>query len=184
MKIIKEFSRIRASGKVDKWVQIECPDCGKACEMRLSDAKSGVGCGCGKKTHGMTDAPIYRTWLNMLQRCNNPKNTNYHDYGGNGITVCERWKTFENFHEDMGPRPDGRTLDRIDNGGNYEPSNCKWSTRQEQNDNRRNTILINGETVVVVARRHGICPRLLYRRYFVYGWTLEEALNTPVGRRK
>ena len=182
---IREFKRIRASGKVDKWVEIECPACGKACEMRLVHAKAGCGCGClgGKKTHGMADDPIYNTWAGMLRRCNNPKAPNYHDYGGRGITVCDRWTKFENFYADMGPRPKGRTLDRIDNGGNYEPSNCKWSTRQEQNDNRRNTILINGEPLAVVARRHGMSPKTLYNRYVLLGWTLERALNTPVRRK-
>ena len=186
MKIIKEFSRIRASGKSEKWVQIECPACGKDCEMRLSNAKAGYGCGCmrGGKTHGMTDAPIYRTWVGMLQRCRNPKTPNYQNYGGKGITVCERWTKFENFHEDMGPRPDGRTLDRIDNEGNYEPSNCKWSTASEQMNNRRNTVMINGEPLAVVARRHGMKPRVLYKRYVVLGWTLERALNTSVRKRK
>ena len=182
--MINEFKRIRASGKSEKWVEIECPACGKACEMRLGDAKRGVGCGCGKKTHGMTDDPVYQTWVMMLQRCNNPKCKAYHDYGGRGITVCERWTKFENFHEDMGPRPKGSSLDRINNNGNYEPDNCKWSTASEQASNKRNTVMINGEPLAVVARRHGISPSVLYDRYVRYGWTLERSLNTPVRKRR
>ena len=136
------------------------------------------------KTHCMSHTTIYNTWTHMRGRCNNPKNRQYHSYGGRGITVCERWHKFENFHEDMGPRPDGRTLDRINNNGNYEFDNCRWATLRQQNNNRINTALINGEPVTVVARRHGKSPDVLYQRYFVLGWTLEEALNTPVREKR
>lgn len=83
----------------------------------------------------------------MLTRCTNPKTPAYKDYGGRGITVCERWKTFENFLEDLGERPEGMSLDRIDPDGNYEPGNVRWGTRQEQTDNRRvsRVFEMNGE---------------------------------------
>src|SRR5580704_11781060 len=82
--------------------------------------------------------PTYYSYISMMQSCTNPNAEFYENYGGRGITVCERWRTFKNFIEDMGIRPEGMCLDRIDNNGNYEPGNCKWSTMQEQQRNRGN----------------------------------------------
>lgn len=86
--------------------------------------------------HGYWDTSTYKIWCAMLQRCNNPKSTGYKHYGARGIKVCERWELFENFLKDMGLRPGSLTLDRIDNDGNYEPSNCRWVTHKENCNNR------------------------------------------------
>lgn len=88
----------------------------------------------GKRT------PEFNAWINMIQRCTNPRRKDWKNYGGRGISVCERWRTFANFFADMGPRPQGMTVDRENNSGNYEPNNCRWATREQQRANRRDSL--------------------------------------------
>lgn len=89
--------------------------------------------------HGMYNTPTYRSWSSMIARCTNPMHHQWKDYGGRGIKVCEEWTIFENFFSDMGERPKGKSIDRIDNDKGYNSKNCKWSTRTEQNRNKRNS---------------------------------------------
>ncbi len=120
-----------------KW-KCQC-DCGKVKEVLATSLKSGTtnSCGCFRKDintkHGMRQTPTYKSWCHMKARCYNPNTEMYPHYGGRGITVCDRWlNSFENFLEDMGEKLEGTSIDRIDNDGNYEPSNCEWATSRKQ----------------------------------------------------
>lgn len=116
---------------------------------------STLSCGCLNKervkevntVHGRTDTRLHLTWRGILARCLNPNGNSYKHYGGRGITVCERWMSFENFLADMGEKPEGKSIERIDVNGNYEPANCKWASPQEQGFNRRGNkqYLVDGE---------------------------------------
>jgi hypothetical protein len=114
-------------------------DCGVVRTIRrhcLKNRRSNGCRSCSKKTHGYWGTSTYVIWEGMKKRCSNPNTTHFEYYGGRGISVCDRWLKFENFLEDMGDRPQGMELDRIDNDGNYEKSNCRWITHKENLGNR------------------------------------------------
>lgn len=165
-------------------------DCGNESEVRSGSLKNGgtQSCGClcrdrviaAKTTHRMTKSREYRCWRGIKQRCNNPNDRGYKNYGGRGIRVCGRWnESFERFFEDMGEAPEGMSLDRIDNNGDYSPKNCRWATPETQHRNRRNNHVLTarGKSMIIWdwhketgANRSTILSRL--RR----GWSHEEAI--------
>jgi hypothetical protein len=123
----------------------------------------------------------YRAWQNMLGRCYNAQNPKYPVYGARGITVCDRWRNFENFYTDMGDPPENHTLDRKNTEGNYSLNNCRWSTQKEQQRNRRNNHRISyrnqNKTVAEWAEILEIHPNTLYTRLNCLGWSIEKALD-------
>ena len=123
----------------------------------------------------------------MIQRCNNPNNKDYQAYGGRGIQVYEQWLTFRNFLEDMGNCPRGFSLDRIDNNGNYCLENCRWTTRQRQQRNKRNnrTITHKDKTQCVAdwSEETGISSKIILWR-LNNGWSIEKTLTNPIRRNK
>lgn len=135
------------------------------------------------KTHGMSGNYTYKSWGMMKSRCTNPSYNHYHNYGGRGIKVCDRWlESFENFLEDMGERPKNHSLDRIDVDGDYCKENCRWSTSKEQNNNRRNNHIIefNGKSqnITAWAEELNIKVDILSRR-ILRGWSIEDTLSIP-----
>ncbi len=129
---------------------------------------------------------IYNIWAGIIQRCFSPKCRIYPHYGGRGISVCARWRKFENFIADMGERPGKMSIERINNDGNYEPDNCRWATQSEQCRNRRsNTLLtVDGETHCLAewAELRGMNHTTIAQR-IKYGWTVRDALFKPIDRR-
>jgi hypothetical protein len=168
-------------------------DCGEFKEVCGGNLKSGSVSSCGCRhhekltKHGMSKdksvAHIYKRWVDMRQRCNNPKINRYNYYGGRGITICERWNEFTHFFEDMsGSFTPGMTLERIDSNGNYEPSNCIWADSTHQQNNKRNNrkYMYEGKLLTIPqwSRNVGIMAGTLKSR-LRYGWTIERALTTP-----
>jgi hypothetical protein len=135
-------------------------------------------------THGECYTKLYRSWDAMIDRTCNSNNARYHDYGGRGITVCNEWRTYEPFSQwaKENGYEEGLTLDRINVDGNYEPSNCRWATRQEQANNRRNNVIIeyNGrsQTIAEWCRELNLSYEMVRRR-LKRGWDGERALTTP-----
>lgn len=173
------------SGRASRW-ECRC-DCGRATVVRTDVLRRGDanGCGClrfrSHRTHGRTRTPEYAAWSQAKQRCYDTRLRNYSDYGGRGITMCDAWRNdFAAFFRDMGTRPPGHSLDRIDNDGPYSPTNCRWATRlrQQNNTSRNRHVVVHGErlTVAEAARKHGV-PAGTIRKRLLLGWSDSEAVG-------
>jgi len=168
-------------------------DCGKDKSARIKTVRGGhtASCGClfseslaARNTkHGLSRAALreYRSWKDMRARCNNPNDSDYANYGGRGISVCERWDDFAAFYADLGARPTDHTLDRVDPNGNYEPQNCRWANAGVQANNKRSNrrITIGSETKTL---QEWCChfgvghSKVRYR--LAQGWPIERAFSS------
>lgn len=187
-------SEQQPNGKYRRIWKCRC-DCGVLIDIRIDYLTSGdtQSCGCllrdinaAKRARSLKHTPEYTSWVGMRQRCQNPSNHAYGKYGARGIDVCERWNTFENFLEDMGPKPThDHSIERIDNNGGYRPDNCRWATNREQCNNRRTNarIIFNGETRTIAqwASITGIHHSTIWNRAR-RGWSPDKILTTPTRR--
>lgn len=177
----KRFGRlvVQSRGENDRTraIRFNCIcDCGSKKLIHKASLIRGAtrSCGCIRKemlavrskTHGHTangkSSKVYRIWAQMIQRCTTPTDKKFHAYGARGISVCDRWReSFQDFLADMGERPEGMSIDRIDNNGNYEPGNCRWATNMQQSRNTRQNkfIVVDGERMCLVdaAKAVGVC---------------------------
>jgi len=160
-------------------------DCGKTSSSPTHQLNSGKtrSCGC-RQGHGMSRTRQYRTWVNIIKRCNNEHDTNYRYYGDRGITVCDKWLTFRGFWEDMQEGYDDTlSIERVDVEGNYEKENCRWATPYEQSINRRNTpfYVIDGERMCMpeISKKYSISLGTLGQR-LRKGMDPKLAATTPV----
>ena len=171
--------------------------CGKDKAINGSSLTSNrvLSCGCLRSenmvnrnvpTHGMSHSMEYKSWRSMLDRCLNPNDKSWSDYGGRGITVCDEWKeSFESFFADMGLKPGPKhSIERCDNSKGYSKGNCRWATSKEQNRNRRSNTFVEMDgkrlTIVEWCEIYGIHPNTVHSRIGQRRWSVERAIKTPV----
>ena len=194
----KKFSRLTvvSLNRIENGVKIwNCTcRCGNKTQANTASLNNGhkKSCGClqtdtrAMGTHNMTYTKTYKTWGSMIQRCTNPHHRNYRLYGGRGITICDKWLNFAGFFEDMGVRPNGLTLDRIDGDKGYFKENCRWATPKEQTNNTSRNVLITcyekTHSVSEWSRILGINKKTLWNRLFRSKLTPKEAFERKILR--
>jgi len=182
--VVLDSNEIHRDNKI--YVKCEC-ECGNTKEVILKNLKTGRSKSCGcvgrKKTtdrntkHGMRLTKTWRIWQAMKNRCYNKNTIQYNNYGGRGIEVCDDWKnSFMSFYNDVGEAPADKSIDRINNDGNYEPNNVKWSTSKQQCQNKGNNRKINGVCISEISKSLGGGHSLVAKR-LKRGWSVDRAIN-------
>lgn len=183
-----EFMAFRTNGKRrDRKARCLC-DCGTTVDVWAYCLTNSNTTTCGGRahrvTHDMSKTPEYTTWTGMIQRCENPNTARYKRYGGRGITVCKRWaESFDRFIEDMGRKPSPQySIERRNNNGNYEPSNCYWGTPSQQNRNMSSSRLITFDGTTLCAKDWALKIGMHYETfcYRVNHWPLAKVFSTPI----
>lgn len=174
-------------------------ECGIEKIIQGNHLKEGkiLSCGCYMKekassriternvTHGLSKTRFYKIWSEMLRRCSNPNAANYSMYGGRGIKVCDEWKSFEGFYKDMySGYKKGLSIDRIDVNGNYCKENCRWLDAKGQARNRRNTIFVNGISLIELCEEKKLDYSVVWQRIHRQKWSVEKAITTPIRKRE
>ncbi len=188
----KQFSRLTVLSYANygRW-NCKC-ECGSETIVRTERLHNGHtrSCGClhrdSRFKHGQSKTKLHSVWISMRSRCNNLNDQAYHNYGGRGIRCCERWNDFALFIQDMGERPEGLQLDRIDNNGPYSPENCRWALQKRNLNNKRTnrpvTLGDRTQNLAQWAEELGMHNATLTNR-LNRGWTVERALTEPVNRK-
>jgi len=187
------FVRYVAAKYGNRYALFRC-DCGSEAERNVAHVRKGLSKSCrncaskGKNlVHGHCadgkSTKTYECWRAMIDRCSNPRNKSFKDYGARGIAVCDRWLVFENFLADMGEAPSNLSIDRYpDNDGNYEPGNCRWATMAQQNSNKRGNTVLEFEgrkaTIAEWSAMTGIKDCTISER-LRHGWSVGKTLTTP-----
>lgn len=190
------LSRVENTSSGQARWKVRC-DCGVTKDVRGQALREGLTLSCGclnaenaaklKTTHGFSKHSAFKTWKAMVARCSNPEDKDYAGYGGRGVLVCAEWLDVANFVRDMGEKPAGMSLDRINNDEGYCRNNCRWATSTEQGSNKRNNnnVVIHGKALCLaaVSRKYGI-PESTLRNRLNSGMSSEDAAFVPVRLRR